>query len=583
MKSNYKNVKRHLRIPYHAFSILALTLFSSVSFSQVPAWAWGKSINGQTNDYGNAVAVDASGNVYTTGGFNGVTTDFDPGPGVFTLFAYGADDIFVSKLDASGDFVWAVAIGAIALDNGYSIAVDAASNVYVTGYFSGTVDFDPNNAAVFNLTTNANSSGIFVLKLNSSGNFVWAKAMDGSGNDRGHSLVLDASANVYITGTFSGTVDFDPGPGVFNLTGIGNGMFVSKLDASGNFIWAKALGGVGQSIALDASGNILTTGVFQSTADFDPDAGTFNLTAAGNYDAFVSKLDNAGNFLWAKAMGGTSLEQPYSIAADAAGNVYSCGLFWFTADFDPGAAVFNITSPGGPDVYVSKLNSSGDFVWAKTMGGTGYDEGRSLTLDAQGNVYIAGYFNATADFDPNAGIFNINSNGGDDIFLCKLDNAGNLGWAKQAGDSLNDVANSVALSAAGNLHIAGYFFSLDLTITSLLQNADTSASTEDIFIAKTDIITVTDEIENHNDGNFVLFPNPASSELIIDNGKWKIEQVEIYNSIGEKVFPPPLSPLSFRRGVGGEVKLNVSSFSQGIYFVRIKTSEGIRTTKFVKE
>ena len=111
-------------------------------------------------------------------------------------------------------------------------------------------------------------------------------------------------------------------------------------------------------------------GSFQGTADFDPGAGTFNLTSAGDYDIFISKLDSSGNFVWAKSLGGTGYDVSYGIALDSGGNVYTTGSFSGTVDFDPGAGTFNLTSAGTGDIFVSKLDSNGNFVWARSLGGT---------------------------------------------------------------------------------------------------------------------------------------------------------------------------------------------------------------------
>ena len=160
-------------------------------------------------------------------------------------------------------------------------------------------------------------------------NFEWAKAFGSSNFDKGNSITVDASGNIYNTGLFSGTVDFDPGAGIFNLTSAvgGTDVFIQKLDPSGNFIWAKAFGGTstdqGNSITVDVFGNIYTTGFFSDTVDFDPGAGTFNLTSAGNHDVFIQKLDASGSFLWAKAFGSSSNDFGLSITADAFGNALS--------------------------------------------------------------------------------------------------------------------------------------------------------------------------------------------------------------------------------------------------------------------
>ena len=166
-----------------------------------------------------------------------------------------------------------------------------------------------------------------------------------------------------------------------------------------NFEWAKSFGGTstdqGYSIALDSSGNVYTTGRFQGTADFDPGAGTNNLTAQGDYDVFIQKLDPSGNFLWAKSFGGTSYDVGYSIALDASGNIYTTGLFGGTVDFDPGAGTNNLTAQGNFDVFIQKLDPSGNFLWAKSFGGTSYDVGYSIALDASGNIYTTGYFSVS--------------------------------------------------------------------------------------------------------------------------------------------------------------------------------------------
>jgi len=199
---------------------------------------------------------------------------------------------------------------------------------------------------------------------------------------------------------------------------------LTALAADGDFVWAKKMGGPGDDyglgIAVDAAGNVYTTGWFQGTADFDPGPATFNLTSAGQSDIFVSKLDRAGNLVWAKQMGGTDWDAGFGIAVDAAGNVYTTGVFSGTVDFDSGPDTFNLTSAGQSDIFVSKLDSAGSFVWAKQMGGTSYDVGRGIAVDAAGNVYTMGDFGDTVDFDPGPGVFTLTSAGSYDIFVSKL-------------------------------------------------------------------------------------------------------------------------------------------------------------------
>ena len=172
------------------------------------------------------------------------------------------------------------------------------------------------------------------------------------------------------------------------------------MDSAGNFVWARQLGGTGNGIAVDASGNVLTTGSFGGTADFDPGAGTNNLTSAGSFDIFISKLDSAGNLSLAFAVGAAAggTDKGQAIATDAAGNVYTTGYFQGTIDFDPGPGVSLMTSAGGTDIFVVKLDSAGNFVWARQFGGTSDDQGNGIAVDASGNVLTTGYFKGTADF-----------------------------------------------------------------------------------------------------------------------------------------------------------------------------------------
>jgi hypothetical protein len=426
---------------------------------------WAKAMGGGTSsDFGYSITTDASGNVYTTGTFE-ETADFDPSAGTSNLTSAGGLDIFIQKLDASGNLLWAKAMGGTPHDYGYSITTDASGNVYTTGTFFGIVDFDPSSG-----TTNLTSAGdrdIFIQKLDASGNLLWAKAMGGYSSDEGRSITTDASGNVYTTGFFYVTADFDPSAGTTNLTSASYGdIFIQKLNAFGNFVWAKAMGGTsedyGRSITTDASGNVYTTGTFRGTADFDPSSGTTNLTSAGNQDIFIQKLDASGNLLWAKAMGGTSVDYGYSITTDASGNVYTTGFFDGTADFDPSAGTTNLTSAGEYDIFIQKLDASGNLLWAKAMGGTSFDQGHSITTDAYGNVYTSGNFYETADFDPSTtGTTNLTSAGANDIFVAKY---------TQSGLSVSDFSVSgISIypnPTSGKLQITNYKYRIDNIIVT---------------------------------------------------------------------------------------------------------------------
>ena len=459
-------------------------------------YIWSKGMGGASNDQGYSLALDGSGNVFVTGFFYG-TADFDPGSSTVNLVSGGNVDVFVAKYNASGSYVWAKPIGAAGNDYGTSLVLDG-SNVVVTGYFSGTVDFDPSSTATANLTS-AGSNDMFVAKYDASGNYLWAKGMGGTDNDQGLSLALNGSDNVLVTGKFSGTADFDPSAGTANLvagTGTNSNGFISSYTiASGTYNSALLLGGYtlatsvrSNAIVKDGKGNIYLTGYFSGTVDFDPSStATANMTSAGNDDIFIAKYDASGNYVWAKGMGGTGTDNGNSLALDNSGNVFVTGSFNSTADFDPSSNTANLVSAGYINVFFAKFDASGNYVWAKRIGGTLLDFGNSLTLDGSGNVYVTGLFYGTADFDPGSSTANLESAGGYDIFVSKYDASGNYIWAKGMGGTGEDKGNSLALDGSDNVFVTGIFngtadFDPSSTATANLE----SAGSDDIFVAKYD-------------------------------------------------------------------------------------------------
>ena len=454
-------------------------------------FSWAKGMGGVGYDEGGAINVDSVGNVYSTGIFEG-TADLDPGVGTSNLVSAGGFDVYILKLDNSGNFVWAKSLGGASANYSTSIITDSDGNVYTTGYFNGTVDFNP-GVGTSNLTS-VGEYDAYISKLDSGGNFVWAKAVGGATFDDSYSIKIDSNNDVYFSGEFIGTVDFDPGVGTSNLISAGQyDAYISKLDSDGNFVWAKNISSGTESdfasyIALDSENNVYATGYFSGTADFDPGAGTSNLTSVGSGDIFISKIDSAGNFVWAKSMGGTGFDQGNSISTYSDGNIYTTGKFTGTADFDPGAGTSNLTSVGNMDIFISKIDSAGNFVWAKSMGGTGFDVAYSITIDPDDSVYTIGEFTGTVDFDPGAGTSNLISAGGVDIFISKLDSDGDFVWVKTIGDPITVLpayyGSSIVVDDNFNVFTIGYFEGTADFDPGVGTSNLTSAGGFDIFISK---------------------------------------------------------------------------------------------------
>jgi hypothetical protein len=234
---------------------------------------------------------------------------------------------------------------------------------------------------------------------------LWAGKFGGDGEDVVFKMHVDGTGNIYTTGYFSLNCDFDIGEGVSLLqSGIEFDGFVQKTDTDGNFLWARQFGGAigdnGDDVTIDDKQNVIATGVFQGSADFDPGEEEFMLNSSGEQDIFVVKLDVNGNFLWAKSIGGLNYEESQAIGTDSSGNVYISGYFYNTIDCDPGEAVFNLTTAGIGDGFLVKLDADGNFVWARQFGGTGFELATDMKVKKTGDVYLVGNFEGTADFDP---------------------------------------------------------------------------------------------------------------------------------------------------------------------------------------
>lgn len=443
-------------------AICILLFIAHSSPAQPLQFAWAKQVGAAQIDGAYSIVPDAAGNVYVLGEFNG-TVDFDPGPGIFNMSSGGSFCMYILKLSPNGDFIWARQI--VQLSPGFSIggrmAIDPSGAIYYSCQLSGIVDADP-GPGVYPLGSITAQAEAFVTKLDAAGNFQWAGLF--TGNNAGiYGIKLDPSGNLLIAGFFQGTVDFDPGPGINTISSNGfTDIYIAKLSSSGAFVWVKGMGASdswdnGYSISVDNAGNVYCTGSFSQTVDFDPGPGTFNLTTPV-YNGFVLKLDNNGNFNWAKKLDASINNTAWSVAAHTDNTITIAGLYSGTADFDPGPGTSNATSAGGADIYVLKLDANGNFIWVKQMGGPGADGGTTIVADQQGNSYLTGYFNETVDFDPGPAVFNLVSGGGNDIYILKLDPAGNFVWVKQfVGSGLIDYGIGLSVDNVNNVYAGGMF------------------------------------------------------------------------------------------------------------------------------
>jgi len=390
---------------------------------------WAKSMGGtSTPDQGMSVTTDPFKNVITVGSFVG-TADFNPGAGNSPLTSSGYSDAFVQKMDSSGNFIWAFKIGgATYYDEARSVCTDASSNIYVSGIFRGTVDFDPGTES--HPLTSSGNDDIFLAKYNAMGEFQWAVSFGAASSDKPFGVAVDNLYNVYLSGNFWGTVDFDPGSGNSSITsGSGGNIFILKLNASLGLQWVRNIGATSSisntALTLDYSNNIILAGDFYTKLVFNPggDSTVLNSTASGSNNAYFCKYDNAGNLLYAKNFGGnsTSGAQAKSIYCDEADNLLLSGSLSGVVDFDPGIETTQITSAGSGDAFVALYDMDGNFQWVKVFQGTISEYCNGAQKDSYGNVFCIGKFAGTTDFNPGTGINNITGAGNSDVFFLKLE------------------------------------------------------------------------------------------------------------------------------------------------------------------
>ncbi|HZN02753.1 MAG TPA: hypothetical protein VFD06_04105 [Candidatus Polarisedimenticolia bacterium] len=420
------------------------------------------------------VAVDREGNVTVIGSFDH-TGDFDPGPAAYWMTGLGIADPFIVRFDHQGRLLWAGSMSGPGWDSAGDLALDAAGDIlFVGSAAAGAFDADPGPGTFIISSTSGEG---FLSKVDrGSGNLIWARQIAhpqaSSFSSSGNSVALDAGGNIHVAGSFNnGTVDCDPGPGTFNLSTTTTSYFISKLDSTGALVWARQLGGSPSSpfslvyihdLLVDAGGNLTMTGRFSGTVDFDPGPGTFPMTASGNNDGFIARLDPAGNFVWAGRLGGNGDDVAARAALDADGSLYVTGHFQVTADFNPGPGSFLMTTTDGAfDAFVGKFTSAGGLVWARQLGGSGLQYGTTLALDAARGIITTGSFNHAGDFNPGPGVFTLEPPGGPGTYgtyLSHLDPAGNFVSASVLGQRYVSAATA---DVRGDLYLVGGFQGTD--------------------------------------------------------------------------------------------------------------------------
>jgi hypothetical protein len=343
-------------------------------------------------------------NQYTKGAYTTLalnifsgSTDLDPGPASLSI---GEGALIETINDSGGISEWIHIPGSLSVN---TLVRDDDQNIYMLGSHDAFVDLQA-GAGEFNTSF---AQGVFLVKLDPLYNVIWMRefpdmvigGFDLLANNiqYSHHLSLDASNNIYITGTFNGTIDFDPGAGVVNLSNSGqNDAFLLKLNSSGNYQWVISYNGFsyseGNYVTVDSSGNPIIIGAFNSPIDVDPGPGVTILNANGS-ELFVCKYSPAGSLIWAKEIGTPSAPcSGHKIVCDLSDNIVIQGTYLGQVDVDPGAGTYTLNSGNSANLFISTLDTNGEFEWAQGLHSTGSNLiTGGLAVSAFGKVYFSFY------------------------------------------------------------------------------------------------------------------------------------------------------------------------------------------------
>ncbi len=385
---------------------------------------------------------------------------------IVTLIGLGvlASPIMVKGQSPNWD--WAVAYGCPGGEYCYDLASDHAGNIFTTGYFHGSVDFDPGPGE--DVQNSQGGLGIYLLKLDGQGQHVWARSIGGPGYKFGNDMALDFLGNIYLIGQFGGTIDFDPGPDTVELTSNGElDVFIAKFNGSGQLLWAKGFGGemndFARAIVLDEVHHALfLAGSMRGTVDFNLGTAVNELTSDSTTDVFMVKYDTSGTFNWARSISGTGDVICGGAALNPSGNggLIVAGRFEGTIDLDPDtSAELHQPSNGATDIFISAVDMEGHLSWAWGIGGTQFEQVRDVASAHSDLIAITGSFQGTVDFDAGADSAMLTSAGANEMFVLTVNGSGAMQWARCTA-GVSDATGMTVLTdamASGNVCATGYF------------------------------------------------------------------------------------------------------------------------------
>lgn len=464
---------------------IAILLFSfnAVTFVISQNLNWVRQTGGILNDNAVGLTVDDELNIYSLVNFSGNIT-MTTGQ---NFSSFGKEDFLVTKNAPSGALIWARKFGGRESDFVHDISTDAANNIYVTGTFRDTLRlFDQ-----LLLTSEVSSVNVgFLLKISPGGDILWSRGFQTNNGSFPLKAKVQQNGDIVVAGNFEGSVDFDPGPGQQTLTSTGlMDIFFLKLNVDGNLIWVKKIGGAdAESIndfETDNAGNIISLGQYNQIVDFDPGPGEFFTTHNGGTDVFIHQLNQNGHFNWVRSIGGGGFDAGLGIDVAPDQDIVIVGRFSNSVDFNPAInQSFTMNSEGSWDGFVLRLNTGGDFRWAKKIGGSQNDQCTSVDVSSTNIIAVGGIFRTTVNFNPNIFPNQFSTSlGGTDIFQLLLNADGSYNTHVSLGGAGNEQLNKIRIYSLNNVLSVGNFVNIvDFDPSQISANLTSTGNTDGFLL-----------------------------------------------------------------------------------------------------
>ena len=543
-------------------------------------------LGGTANDKGLGIISNNDGFVYSMGTYLD-TVHFQSGTmGIDVPGNPQFNNTFIQKISDDGLLTWVTGFSGEGTSGvtGQDIELAPNGNIVMLAFYFGTVDVDPGLGEYF-LTEISPFRNYCIIVLNPSGELVWAKNIINVGTyDEVKNIEVNPQGELFVAGHFYETVDFDPGMETLNVTSAGLAdAFVQKLDATGNFLWVKTWGSSEYdkvtALCLDSEDNICLSGWFNGTVDFDPGSGVSELTAEAifSFNEFLLQLTDNGTFKWVAQVSKNDNVFIRDITADQSNNITLIGDFYSTVDFDPESGLEELTALGASDVCIVRYSPYGHFIWARAVGGSNYDFPAGIATNSNGELFCCGSFSGTADFDPGEAVLELSSSDGkDDIFIFKLTAAGTLIWAEKTGGPGNnfDRCWDICTNTTGGIFFTGQFRDIGIFDPGAVQTEYQSNGYEDGYVAKwLDDPTYIADMDTGK--HITISPNPTTDIVSLFPEKpFHQATIQLINTSGMIV-------LDLQNQSGSMLKIDLSAFPVGCYFIRITENQHQTTRRII--